>query len=217
FGWGELLYNVGSSIELNDVIGASSAVNVENSRYIFVCYNSDHLFGCTGLNKKKYCILNKQYSQADYKKITIRIIEHMKKTGEWGEFMPILMSPFCYNETVAHEYFPLTKKECDQKKYGWHEEDINKNNKEIKGMKKCISCDHGFKIIPQEKEYYEKLNLPDPLKCPKCRHIERLTKRNPRKLWDRNCAKCGTNINTVFSPSSLEIPYCEDCYKKEIY
>ena len=31
----------------------------------------------------------------------------MKETGEWGEFFPIELSPFAYNETVAQEYFPL--------------------------------------------------------------------------------------------------------------
>ena len=36
----------------------------------------------------------------------------MKMTGEWGEFFPHEMSPFGYNETVAAEYFPLTRKEA---------------------------------------------------------------------------------------------------------
>ena len=35
----------------------------------------------------------------------------MKKRGEYGEFFPASMSPFGYNETVAHEYFPLSKEE----------------------------------------------------------------------------------------------------------
>ena len=43
----------------------------------------------------------------------------MKKTGEWGEFFPISLSPFAYNETVAQEYFPLTKEEAIKKGYKW--------------------------------------------------------------------------------------------------
>jgi len=35
----------------------------------------------------------------------------MMKTGEWGEFFPASLSPFGYNETVAQEYFPLSREE----------------------------------------------------------------------------------------------------------
>lgn len=31
----------------------------------------------------------------------------MQLTGEWGEFFPHELSPFCYNETVAQDYFPI--------------------------------------------------------------------------------------------------------------
>ena len=31
--------------------------------------------------------------------------------GEWGEFFPSSLSPFGYNETVAQEYFPMTREE----------------------------------------------------------------------------------------------------------
>jgi len=36
-----------------------------------------------------------------------KIIEHMQKMGEWGEFFPSSLSPFGYNETVAEEYYPI--------------------------------------------------------------------------------------------------------------
>lgn len=41
-----------------------------------------------------------------------QIIEQMMTDGEWGEFFPALMSPFGYNETVANEYYPLSKSEA---------------------------------------------------------------------------------------------------------
>src|SRR3989339_988009 len=71
--------------------------------------NCQYCFGCSGLKNKKYCILNKQYTKEEYEKLVPKIIEHMIKTGEWGEFFPSSISPFGYNETVAQEYFPLTK------------------------------------------------------------------------------------------------------------
>jgi DNA-binding NarL/FixJ family response regulator len=65
-------------------------------------------FGCVGLQKKQYCILNKQYSKENYFGLKSKIIEHMQKTGEWGEFFPASQSLFAYNESIAHqEYYPL--------------------------------------------------------------------------------------------------------------
>jgi hypothetical protein len=36
----------------------------------------------------------------------------MKQTGERGEFFDPKLSQFGYNETVAQEYFPLTREEA---------------------------------------------------------------------------------------------------------
>jgi len=60
------------------------------------------LFGCIGLKRNEYCVLNRQYSKDEYKKTVLRLIEHMKKTGEYGEFFPIDISPFKCEDTVAN-------------------------------------------------------------------------------------------------------------------
>jgi hypothetical protein len=88
--------------------------------------NCSNLFGCSGLKSASYCILNKQYTKAEYEILVPKIIEHMMKISspsdegdahraggvmEWGEFFPSSMSPFGYNETVAQEYYPMTRDE----------------------------------------------------------------------------------------------------------
>ena len=60
------------------------------------------------------------------------------------------------------------------------------------------------------------MNLPIPKKCPDCRYQERLKLRNPRKLWNRKCAKCNADIKTTYSPERPETVYCEACYMKEV-
>ncbi len=70
-----------------------------------------HLFACVGLRNKSYCIFNKQYTKEQYEELVPRIIEHMMKTLEWGEFFPSWVSPFGYNETVAMDHFPLAREE----------------------------------------------------------------------------------------------------------
>ena len=47
--------------------------------YSLLCRSSSDLFGCVGLKKKKYCILNKQYTKEEYKKLREKIIAHMNE------------------------------------------------------------------------------------------------------------------------------------------
>lgn len=47
----------------------------------------------------------------------------MRASGEWGEFFPIEISPFGYNETVAQEYFPLSKDDCKKQGWSWREDE----------------------------------------------------------------------------------------------
>lgn len=201
------------------------------------CFSTKNCFGCVGLKREEYCILNKKYSKKEYEEIIPKIIEHMKQTGEWGEFFPVEMSPFAYNETVAQEYFPMTKEEVLQKGWKWKEEekfDASGIMKKIPASKlpdsitdipddilNCaIECEESgkrFKIQKAELEFYRKMNLPIPHFHPDIRHAHRMALRNPRKLWNRNCAKCQKEIQTTYSPERPEIVYCEECYLKEVY
>ena len=204
-----------------------------NVYYCDMCNNSSDLFGCIGLNHKKYCILNKQYSQEEYEALKARITLHMQKTGEWGEFFPPEISPFGYNEVVANEYFPLTREEALQKGYRWAEKDpsndyqgprvdIPDNISDVpqditKQILQCEISGKFYKITPHELKFYRQMNLPLPRRCPDQRHIDRMALRNPRRLWQRTCAKCGGAILTSYAPDRPEIVYCEECYLKEVY
>src|SRR5688500_10653163 len=114
----------------------------------------------------------------------------------YGEFFPIELSPFAYNETIAQEYFPLTKKGAEAEGYRW--ENIEERNYKIdivtkdipddikdvteKIIGKVISCEHAgqckeqcteaFKIVPEEFKFYKRMNLPLPRLCPNCRHYQ---------------------------------------------
>ena len=136
-----------------------------NLQYCDSCTSSFHLFACIGLRNKQYCILNKQYTKEEYEKLVPKIIQHMNdmpyidKKGrvyKYGEFFPPELSPFAYNETVAQEYFPLTKEQALKQGYSWkdpEERDIKPDIKtaelpdHIKDVKddiigKVIQCAH---------------------------------------------------------------------------
>lgn len=191
-----------------------------NIEYSSLCINTSDLFGCVGLRKKQYCILNKQYSESEYYELRKKVIEHMTALPytdvrgfayPYGEFFPIEVSPFPYNDSVAQEFFPLTAKLARERGYGWQEEekrtpiatlqpdmvpqDIGSVQDSI--IKELIACEHGgacadrctkvYKIIAQELSFYKQKNIPPPTLCPNCRHSERVRMRNPLKLWERQC------------------------------
>ena len=197
---------------------------------------SKYCFWCTDIKNAKYCILNKQYSKEEYEKIVPKIIEHMQKTWEWWEFFPVNLSPFDYNETMAYEYYPVSKEEALNTWWRWknnndHNIDTNKiipANKlsgDIKEIPEdilnwAIKCEitwKPFKLTTQELNFYRKHSLPIPHLHPDERHANRMKLRNPRKLFDRNCEKCNKSIQTTYSSSRSEIVYCEKCYLKEVY
>ena len=104
-------------------------VNVRNLSYSVFCHSSSDLFGCVSLRKKQYCILNKQYTKEEYEELVPKIIEHMKNTGDYGQFFPVALSPFPYQVTQAHEFFPLTENQAKEKGFLWY--DIPKQNYNI--------------------------------------------------------------------------------------
>lgn len=188
--------------------------NSTNVSYCVYLDGGKNLFGCVGTKKAEYCILNKKYSKEEYESLTQKIIEHMKKTGEYGEFFPIKNSPFAYNESIAHEHFPLTKEEALAKSYCWKEEEKHISNtlKTTTEILSCKTCNKNYKLVPKEIQFYKNQHLEIPKNCPTCRAKELRKLRNPRKLWPRQCAKCQKEIHSTFAPQRPEIVYCEECF-----
>ncbi len=205
-----------------------------DSYYLNYCHNSRDLFGCIGLRQKQYCILNTQYTKEEYEQLLPKIIQHMQKTGEWGQFLPVALSPIGYNESNAYSFYPLTRDECLARGWKWNDEDDSREkylgpSERIPDSiadvtddicQKILICEatgKPYKIIPQELAFYRTMAIPIPRKCPDQRHKERMTRRNPRKLWKRTCAKCSKEIQTTYAPNRPEKIYCEECYLKEVY
>ncbi len=214
--------------------------------YCDKCNHSQSLFGCSGLTKQKYCILNKQYSKEDYVALKVKIIEHMKKISEWGEYFPVGTSGFGYNETIAQEYYPLTRDECLARGWPWRDtmpgsfgketmkaDQIPDHIKDVpdtisKEMLVCEKCGRNYRVIPQELRFLHKMNLPAPRQCTECRHLARNTVAGARHLWHRQCTceivphpshtqgRCKNEFETTYAPERAEKVYCESCYQSEV-
>ncbi|MDD5041185.1 MAG: hypothetical protein PHX87_02845 [Candidatus Peribacteraceae bacterium] len=208
----------------------------KNLLYCDIIQTGTDMCGCVCMKPAKHCVLNKQYSPAEYEVLVPRVIELMQRHGEWGEFFPAGISPFAYNETTAQVYFPLEATEAKKRGWPWREAQEEPLNvtKTIPAAKlpaaiddvpddilnwaiTCEATQRPFKIAKKELEFYREHRLPVPYFHPDERHRQRMQKKNPRKLWRRNCMKCKKPVETTYAPERPETVYCEECYLKEVY
>ncbi|OGC82211.1 MAG: hypothetical protein A2V81_00525 [Candidatus Abawacabacteria bacterium RBG_16_42_10] len=236
FAWGmsaELCYScmeVGGGT--SNMLFSATCFSSHNLLYSFQCHNSSHCFGCSGLRHKQYCIFNKQYSKEDYEMLVSQIIAHMGKAKEWGEFFPMALSGFGYDETIAQDYYPRDQKDILALGGLWRDEDEAKIYGEkpvvadsihdigddiLQETLLCELCSKSYRIIPQELAFYQRQFLPIPRLCFSHRYLARLSKRTPHKLWDRHCDNCKKAIVTAMSPEVKRPVYCETCYQQLVY
>ena len=139
-------------------------------------------------------------------------IDTQGKIYRYGEFFPPEFSPFAYNETIAQDFFPLTKDEAVHRGYIWrdpevreyqttiHSRDLADNIGDasdtiVKELIACASCGRAYRIIQAELEFLRSMSLPLPRPCPACRHTRRLRFRNAPVFYTRQCQCVGSADN----------------------
>ena len=236
-GWGcELAYELQGCRGLYEGRFSHLCYDNQGLQYCDSCHNSTNLFGCISIKKGEYMIFNKKYSKEEYFELKSKIIEYMKKTGEYGEFFPPSISPVCYNETQGQHYMPLSKDEVLARGWQWEDkvpgifgketikpekipDDIKDINDEFtKEILVCTSCTKNYNITTDELTFYRREEIPIPKECPECRYSKRFNLRLPRKLWHRSCMKegCTNEFETSYAPDRSEIVYCERCYQQSV-
>lgn len=73
--------------------------------------------------------------------------------------------------------------------------------------RQCQNCKKDFTIEPDDFGFYEKIKVPPPTFCPKCRMIRRFNFRNEGMLFRRVDAHDGKEIFSGFSPDASVLTY----------
>ncbi len=237
FGRSEMMYEGFSAFGQYNCISTILCHFSHDAFYSEYCISSHHVLGCVCLHHQDYCILNKQYSKEEWEILMPKIVSHMKKTGEWGEFFPVETSPFPYNYTVAQKYYPLSEEEIKER--GWwykkddlidREQQINKSPEllmlpendsevDISICRKPLRCERTgrvYQIMPKEFEYLRARNIPLPRIHQDERNELRMAQRNPQRMWKRSCVKCSAPIETAYDPSGGWQVCCTSCYEKSL-
>ena len=200
-------------------------------------------FGCVSLKKGKHCILNTPYSHQEYETTVLKLIDHMRSTGEWWEFFPWDYSPFTYNESSAQVHFPLTKEKVHERDCQWYEAPIEQKKSDFVPLPidqydekivwyalakehidqllsetfVCIQSGKSYRILRQELAFYIENHLPIPRLHPSIRSEARLRQTLPIELYARLCDECWQAFHTSYAPGRPEKILCEECYRKLVY
>jgi hypothetical protein len=184
-----------------------------DSEYCMNLFSCSDCFGCVGLKKAQYCILNKQYTKEEYFKKVEEIKKQMTSMPyidskglvyKYGEFFPIEFSPFGYSNTIAMQHFPLQEKEVKEKGYLWIEVPrgdyvITKKSLDIpdsifdvtdnflKEVIECENCHKAYRILENELLFLRREKLPIPHLCNDCRYEIRISDRLKLNLYERSC------------------------------
>lgn len=78
--------------------------------------------------------------------------------------------------------------------------------------KQCIQCSKTFRSAERDQTFYRTRGMPPPTLCPDCRRQRRLSWRNERSLYARQCDKCQKSIISVYSTDKPFPVYCETCW-----
>lgn len=218
------------------VLGTIGTRNVHFSLYVFhssdmwyceQCFSCKNCFGCVGLRNKQYCILNRQYDRDSYEIHVSRLLQHMIRCNEWGKFIPISLSPFAYNKSLANEYFPLSKDEAIRRDYSWedpvHSDHLpatasaGQSAKEVsdnicKEILSCAQSGKNYRIQMGELAFYRRMDLPIPSLCPDVRYRLRMQLRNPRELREGRCSICSEAVRTNLPETLQAKVLCERDY-----
>ncbi len=229
----KFVYEFAAGVHSQELVCCYNILSSSQLAYCIDCVNgTKDCFGCIGLKNVQYCIFNQQYSKEDYFSLRKKIVAHLKEAKEWGEFFPISMSPFGYNETVAHEYYPLNEDAVlslgatwsppqngaiyDGPVYQVADDISDVSDSILESILVCENTGKNYRIVKPELQFYRKMNLPIPKLCPDERHRQRISSRNTRSLWDRKCDECKCEMRSTFSLDRPERVLCESCYEEEV-
>ena len=210
--------------------------NCQRVEYCYYCYNCEDCFGCFALQRKRFCIFNKQYTEEEYYRRLDEVKCAMLEQGEYGQFFPVKFfigywpdgGTVLYPQTAAkdEDYDPLPFGPEDDGATGEIDESKLRSSKDVPD---CIddmkdedwigvpvydaNFGRRFSYLKPELDFYRKHRLAPPTN----HFIERVYsfwKEENSEVWRPDaCDKCSkeliVTINQTYQNRKI---YCKPCY-----
>lgn len=172
------------------------------------CDDCSYCVGCISLRRGKYCVLNTQYSEEQYRDLKEYIFDELRRDESFEEIFDPSKSPFDYGETIADLYFPRGKEGGE----GEGEEALR-----FAMCLGCVSCGKPLQFSEAEKKFYEKMGLALPEDCFYCRILRLARPYSVVQMSESKCANCGERIFVGKSERVYKRTLCEKCYLGNVY
>ncbi|HBR81124.1 TPA: hypothetical protein DEA21_05825 [Candidatus Uhrbacteria bacterium] len=213
----------------------------QNLEYCIDCYNCENCFGCVGLNRKKFHLLNKEYPEVDYWPKLDKLKTKMLERGEYGEFFPMSMATSYFPDSGAVLYLGAPKElglklgalDFEPESSGAVGEelsDVSKmkdtslipDNIDDLDEKQWLgiplwdsSWKRRFAFIKPEIDFYRKNRLGPPRRHFIARMQSLFLEANIGKFEDQTCYNCQKQILVALNPTYKNRKiYCHNCYLK---
>ena len=201
--------------------------------YSIGCWTSHDLLGCVGLRHGEYRILNRQYAQEEYHALRAKILDSMCAEGTLGDFFPISMAAFAYNETTAQDFYPTNAEGAAALGATWRPErgspdsskdrevledtiqayaDRQRSNELLERVIVSKKSGELYRIASQELAFHLRHNIALPRWSFRERNAARIASKPPYQLREDVCAQCQRAILTPW-PRQRRALYCTACYQ----
>lgn len=229
----ELVYNICQLTDGYRFLNSNYCTSCRDSEYLDYCIECESCFGCVGLQKKKFHILNKPYPEPEYRKLVSKIKDDMKREGVYGQFLPYRMACGGYNLSLAGIFFPKTREEIDAMGGLWEEieppsleglsvypfkDDIVEVGADVVGKALvCTETGRAFNVTTEELAFLKRHEIPLPRQYPDVRTLQRTKRLFNIFPHPANCYFCNKKILSFYP---VEWGYqkisCTDCYQKQV-
>ena len=218
---------------------SDKCIDSQNLEYCLQCINCEDCFGCIGLNRKRFCIFNTQYTEEEYWPLVDRIKCLMLERGEYGEFLPAKMAHDTFELGGAVLYYGAPPEfgtwidghDFEPESSGAVGDELSDDQKlhdvslipdsidemaeeKWKGIPFYDPVQkRRFAFTPQEIAFYRKHNLGPSRQHFIARIWDLYRSSNTGKLEDKACAKCGNGILVAYNAKYPDrTVYCRPCY-----
>jgi hypothetical protein len=219
----------------------TSLFRCDDLEYSINCYDCTHCFGCVGLQKKTYCIFNKQYSEDEYWSKVDDLKCSMLERGEYGRPIPTSFAFAYFPESGPYVYMGAEEGEWDMVGLPKFEAGANDafgemryEGKEVKSRDEVpehindldpekwvgVAIDdpdtkRPFAYLKQEIEFYKKHNIAPPLVHFSTRVRDLVRSLNNGIFEQVKCVNCDVDLtvstNSVYKQRKI---HCKKCYLK---
>jgi len=235
-GSSDTYYSIGTKSCSKTKFDMSIQSRCQEMEYCGSCSDCEYCFGCVGLRHKKFCILNKQYSEEEYWQTLDALKCAMLERGEYGEMPSAKFSTQHWSGCGLRVLFGATKEECLQ--FGMQDfearaegaegpeidpsklQSIDELPDRIENIDEIVGkpfYDYVFKrrfaYVKPELELYKKLGVFPPTFHYTHRMQNLFNQMNMPIYEPYTCAKCQKEVTVGKNPNYPDRRiYCKSCY-----